>query len=85
MGLKLEKTIKGIVCEYWIIKNTTFRKDVEKTIVSLALYYNEAARVLKIGNDLYNESFQFDGLDYSREELYNLIKQEEAFSNAEDC
>jgi hypothetical protein len=73
MALQLEETEKGIVCNYWKIYRNDQNIVENKTCVRLALYKDRASRDLSIMNFLKLESFVFDGLDYTREQLYEKI------------
>ena len=73
MALKLATTEKGIAAEYWKIiqSNVDYRKNSTQCV--LALYVDQAHREAGVNNWLRLEPFQFDGIDLTREEMYNMI------------
>jgi hypothetical protein len=100
MALKLAHTFKNIACEYWKIVHVQHCYDRNKTIARLALYLDADARTAGVANHLESKQFAFDGDEYTRAELYALIKapvyvpdqndpenqiQTNEFHDAEDC
>jgi hypothetical protein len=95
MGLKLKIT-KALpfqieqIGAYWIIISIFFDKIRNNTRAKLTCYKDEESSKL-VNIELININiideilFIFDGIDYTREKLYNLIKLDERFINSIDC
>jgi hypothetical protein len=75
MALKKAKSIKGILAEYWKIYRNDQNMAENKTTVRLALYANKDARDAGVMNFLDLQAFTFDGVDFTREQLYAKIKE----------
>jgi hypothetical protein len=75
MALKKSKTVKGIECNYWKIYRNDQNTAEDKTCVRLALYPSKDVRDLGVMNFLELQAFIFDGVDYTREDLYEKIKE----------
>jgi hypothetical protein len=75
MALKKAKTVKGIQAEYWKIFRNDQNMAENKTCVRLALYASKDARDAGVMNFLDLQAFLFDGVDFTREELYAKIKE----------
>lgn len=94
MALKLEKTYKGVVADYWKIIEikSIIRRD--ETEVTLALYKDKQTRDEDILNHLKVERILINGLDYTRETAYDKIVESKLdeegnetndFVSATDC
>jgi benzoyl-CoA reductase/2-hydroxyglutaryl-CoA dehydratase subunit BcrC/BadD/HgdB len=77
MALKKAKEVKGIQADYWRIYRNDQNMNENKTCVRLALYANKDARDAGVMNFLDLQAFTFDGVDFTREELYAKIKESE--------
>jgi hypothetical protein len=75
MALKKEKEIKGIKADYWRIFRNDQNAVNNTTCVRLALYPSKEIRDKNLTNYLETEAFIFDGIDYTREDLYVKIKE----------
>jgi len=75
MALKKEKTVKGIKTDYWKIYRNDQNIVENKTCVRLALYPSKEVRDLDVMNFLELQAFIFDGVDFTREQLYGKIKE----------
>ena len=75
MALLKSKTVKGIKADYWRIYRNDQNTAEDKTCVRLGLYVNKDARDLGVMNFLEVQAFTFDGVDYTREDLYAKIKE----------
>ena len=75
MALKLATTEKGLDADYWkiIYQNTDYRTNSTQCV--LALYLDKEHREAGIDNWLKLEPFQLDGIDLTREQLYNTITE----------
>jgi len=78
MALKKSKSIKGIQADYWRIYRNDQNTAEDKTCVRLALYANKDARDAGVMNFLDLQAFTFDGVDFTREQLYVKIKESKA-------
>lgn len=98
MALKKQIIIQGNPfgepkkAEYWVLTEMEVRKKENKTDVMLVCYENETVAKTSKTEDGRNEPleyhrvrFSFDGLDFSRKDIYILIKTKENFTDAEDC
>jgi hypothetical protein len=75
MALKKVKQVKGIEGNYWKIYRNDQNTAENKTCVRLALYPSKDVRNLDVMNFLELQAFTFDGVDYTREDLYTKIKE----------
>jgi hypothetical protein len=75
MALKKLKEVKGIECDYWRIFRNDQNTTTNTTCVRLALYPSQEIREKDVMNYLETQSFIFDGIDYTRDELYAKIKE----------
>lgn len=74
MALKLQKTIKGVIAEYWVISLIAWNKLSDKTQVYLSSYLNKDVRLESLENTLSGVSFDFEGeLDLA--DAYVKIKE----------
>ena len=73
MALKKVKEIKGLDCEYWKIINNRFDYINNKTHLVLGLYVSETTRNSSVNNYIHCESISLEGVDLTREEMYNGI------------
>ena len=98
MALKKQIIIQGNPfgepkkAEYWVLTEIEVRKKENKTDVMLVCYENEVLAKGTKSDDRINEPleyhrvrFSFDGLDFSRKDIYSLIKMKENFTDAVDC
>ena len=75
MAIKKEKTVKGIKADYWKIYRNDQNIVENKTCVRLGLYPSKEVRDLDAMNFIELQAFTFDGVDYTREDLYAKIKE----------
>ena len=75
MALKKVKQIKWINAEYWKIYRNDQSMADNNTCVRLGLYTNKDTRDLDVMNFLELQAYTFDGVDYSRADLYAKIKE----------
>jgi hypothetical protein len=75
MALKKQKEVKGIKADYWRIFRNDQNAVNNTTCVRLALYPSKEIRDKNLTNYLETEAFIFDGIDYTREDLYVKIKE----------
>ena len=75
MALKKSKTVKGIKADYWKIYRNDQNIVENKTCVRLGLYPSKEVRDLDAMNFIELQAFTFDGVDYTREDLYAKIKE----------
>jgi hypothetical protein len=85
MALQKDFIWKGITCNYWkiISYNPSFLEGVN-SFVNIGLYYNKTARDADVNNFIKSEQITLPSGDYTRQDLYSLIKQEEFFTDALD-
>lgn len=75
MALKLLEIYKGIEANYWKITNIQCLPVENITYVTLALYKDFQSRVTGVENYLKTETMNLEGVDYTREVAYEMIKQ----------
>ena len=75
MALLKSKTVKGIEGNYWKIYRNDQNTAENKTCVRLALYPSKEVRDLSVMNFLELQAFTFDGVDYTRDDIYEKIKE----------
>jgi hypothetical protein len=85
MALLLEKNYKGITANYWKIIDVHFDCLSNLTNATMGLYKDQEAREADpINNILETTAVQYDGVDFTRADLYPKVKLEESFATAED-
>lgn len=86
MALQLNKMIKEVTCNYWIITKVVSQKFSSETHVTLSLFVSKETRDMGgIDNEITFTTFVFEGIDYSLGELYTKIKTQSEFVDAVDC
>jgi hypothetical protein len=75
MALQKEKIVKGVLADYWKIYRNDQNTAENNTCVRLALYPSKEVRDLGVMNFLELQAFTFDGVDYTRDTLYAMIKE----------
>jgi len=84
MALQLTENYKGVSANYWKITDVEHRVKENRVIVLLSLYLDQQTRQADVENYLKSDELSFDGLDYTRADLYAKIKQTNKFSSATD-
>jgi hypothetical protein len=89
MALKKVKEVKGVECNYWKIFRNDQNAVNDSTCVRLALYPSKEIRDKDVNNFVETQAFVFEGIDYTREQLYvkikasNLVEVEPAIKSVE--
>lgn len=74
MALQLEREVKGIVANYWIITNIGWDKASNRTNLTLSLYLSKTVKDQGLNNDLASPTMSFDGY-LTMDEAYEKIKE----------
>jgi len=75
MALQLNESFSGIDCNYWKIVHAQSDYEMDKTIVTIALYKDQASRDADVHNILKKDFIRLDGCDYSCAQLYTKAKE----------